>query len=85
MTENIMKNMNAEVLKNTNTEKFDLRQAVESVRQAVSKEQFEANEAEEKARSIEIELLQAQAAHEKKEEAQRQGKETNEKIGEITG
>lgn len=75
-----MKSNNAEVLKNTNNEKFDLKQAVENARMQVSTEQLEAQEAEEEARSLELELMQAQAAHEKKEEAEKQGKETGEKI-----
>lgn len=85
MTENIMKNMNAEVLKNTNMERFDLKQAVENARMQVSTEELEVQEAQEEARSLELELQEAQLAHERKEEAERQGKETAEKIGEVTG
>jgi hypothetical protein len=79
-----MKQNNAEVLKNTNTERFDLKQAVENARMQVSTEKLEAQEAEEQAKSLEIELLQAQATHEKKEEAERQGKESAEKINELS-
>jgi hypothetical protein len=80
-----MKQNNAEIIKTNMTEKMDLKQMVEDARARVSTEELEAHEAEEDKRSLELELMQAQAAHEKKEEAERQGKETSEKITEISG
>ena len=77
--------MNAETLKTNTNENLDLKQMVEAARMDVSTEQMETQEAQEDARSIELELQEAQALHEKREEAERQGKETSEKITELTG
>jgi hypothetical protein len=78
-----MKNTNAEIMKGNNTENIDIKQMLSDAKLKVSTEQMEAGQAEEEARSLELELQEAQAAHEKKEEAERQGKETSEKINEI--
>jgi hypothetical protein len=80
-----MKNTNAEILKTNTVESMDLKQMVETARMKVSTEQMEAHTAEDDARSLELELREAQVTHEKKEEAERQGKETSEKITELTG
>lgn len=80
-----MKQNNAEIMKNHNSASLDLKHMVEEAKMRVSEEQLEAQESEEEARSLELELLEAQRAHERREEAERQGKETNEKIGELTG
>lgn len=80
-----MKQNNAEILKINTNESMDLKQMVEQARMKVSTEQLETNEAEEDARSLELELMEAQVTHEKKEEAERQGKDTSEKITELTG
>lgn len=80
-----MKQANAEILKTNKNEKLDLSQMLTEARTMVSDEQMEANQAEEDSRSLELELMEAQAAHERKEEAERQGKETKEKITEMTG
>ncbi len=80
-----MKQNTAEIMKTNSTEGMDLKQIQKEVEMKVSGEQLEASQAEEDARSLEMELREAQAAHERKEEAERQGKETNEKITELTG
>ncbi len=80
-----MKQNNAEIMKNTNSESLDLKQMVEESKMKVATEQREAHESEEQARSLELELREAQAAHERREQAERQGKETNEKVAELTG
>lgn len=80
-----MKNTNAEILKTNMTESVNLKEMLANARGVVGDEQLKAHEAESDARSLELELLQAQAAHEAKEEAERKGKETSEKIDEVTG
>jgi hypothetical protein len=79
-----MKQNNAEVLKNTGLEN-NLKEMLSNSRMSVREEEMEAREAEDDVRSLELELMQAQAAHEAKEEAERKGKETSEKIQEIVG
>ncbi len=80
-----MKQNNAEILKTNKAEGVDLKEFLSEARREVAEETQEAHEAEEEARSLELELMQAQAAHESKEEAERKGKETSEKITEMTG
>lgn len=81
---NTMKMNSAEIIKNQ-AESGDLKQMLEDAKMMVANEQIEARESEEDAKSLELDLLQAQAAHERREEAERQGKETTEKITELTG
>ena len=80
-----MKQNNAEILKTGKSEGQDLKQMLADAKLKVSNEQMEASQAEEEARSLELQLMEAQAAHERKEEEERQGKETKEKITEMTG
>lgn len=79
-----MKIHNAEIMKGTKTE-MNLEDVVKSAELTVQAIEMEAGQAEEDARSLELELIEAQAAHEKKEEAERSGHETNEKITELGG
>ncbi len=80
-----MKNANAEIIKTNRTETVNLTDMVTGAQQRVEIANREADQTEEEARSLELELIEAQAARERKEEAERQGKETNEKIAELTG
>ncbi|MDO8269535.1 MAG: hypothetical protein Q7T54_02590 [Candidatus Levybacteria bacterium] len=80
-----MKINNAEIIKTNKTEMGNVKDMLQEARTNVSQIELEASQAEEDARSLELELIQAQAAHERREEAERQGKETNEKIAELTG
>ena len=80
-----MKQNNAEILKTNATEAVDLKGMLVKARENVRQEELRASEAEEEARSLELELMQAEAAHEAKEEAEKKGKETSEKISELTG
>lgn len=80
-----MKNANAEILTNERHEQIDMKELVTEVKLKVQTEQLEAVRAEDEARSLELELQEAQVAHERREEAERQGKETNEKVAELTG
>ncbi len=79
-----MKQNNAEIFK-ANKVDVDLKEMLSMARENVQREEFEVSKSEEEARNLEIELLQAQAANERKEEAEKKGKETSEKIQEITG
>ena len=76
---------NAEMLKTNRIEGTDLKQMLVDAKQMVGEQEMEAGKAEEDAQSLELELMQAQAAHEGKEEAERKGKETKEKMQEMTG
>jgi len=80
-----MKQNTAEIMKNNNAELGNLKQMLESGQMNVLTIEMDASEAEEDARSLELELMQAQAAHERKEKAEQQGKETSEKIAELVG
>ncbi len=80
-----MKLTNAEILKRDTTEAIDLKEMLSTAREHVRQEELRASEAEEEARSLELELMQAEAAHEAKEEAEKKGKETTEKIESIAG
>ena len=80
-----MKMNNAEILKTNTTEAIDLKEMLSTARENVRQEELRASEAEDEARSLELELMQAEAAHEAKEEAEKKGKETSEKISELTG
>ena len=80
-----MKQNNAEILKTNATEAVDLKEMLATARENVRQEELRASEAEEEARSLELELMQAEAAHEAKEEAEKKGKETSEKTSELTG
>ncbi len=79
-----MKNITGETIKGA-TKEVNMEQIVRDVQIKVQIEQMEAAEAQEEALNLEMELLSAQAAHEKKEEAERKGRETNEKVAELTG
>lgn len=79
-----MKMNSAEIIRHESGD-GNLKQMLEDAKMIVANEQMEAQEAQEEARSLELELIQAQAAHERKEEAERQGRETSEKITELTG
>lgn len=80
-----MKVNGAEIIKQQTHESGNLKTALSEARMHVQSEQREAQEAEEEARQLELQLMEAQAAHERKEEAERKGKETSEKIAELTG
>jgi hypothetical protein len=80
-----MKQNNAEILKTNKAEGVDLKEFLSEARHEVADETQEAREAEEQAQSLKLELMQAQAARESKDEAERKGKETSEKIAEVTG
>ncbi len=75
-----MKVNSAEIVKASNHEAGDLKQMLEDAKMIGAQEQLDAHEAEEDVKSLEIELMQAQLAHERKEEAELKGKETSEKI-----
>ena len=79
-----MKVNSAEIVKGT-SDRADIKQMLEDATLMVAEQELKAHEAEEDAKSLEIELMQAQSAHERREEAERQGKETTEKIAELTG
>ena len=76
---------NAEILKTNSHEGMDITQIHQEVTEMKSEEVTEATRDEEELRSIELELIEAQAAHERKEEAERKGKEAKEKMQEMTG
>lgn len=76
---------NAEIMKNQNHEAISLKDMLQEAKGEVTNAEMKAAQAEEEARSLELELLAAQAAKERREEAERQGKETKEKITEATG
>lgn len=76
---------NAEILTTNKRETINMKDTLVEARKEVSAEQLEASEAEENARSLELELMEAQKAQERREEAERKGKETKEKITEATG
>lgn len=80
-----MKNTNAETIRVERHEQMDLKEMVTEAKMKVQTEQLEASSSEDEVRSLELELREAQVAHERREEAERQGKETNEKIAELTG
>lgn len=80
-----MKMNNAEIIKTDKAENLDMQQLVSEAKMKVEKEQHDASQAEDEARSLELELREAQVAHERREEAEHQGKETTEKITEMTG
>ncbi len=64
-------------------EKIDPGSNVQEARGKVAKVEYDAAAAEEAKRSLEIELLKAEAAAHRKEESERQGKETKEKINSV--
>lgn len=65
------------------TENVDLTGSVSEARNQVARGQMDRATAEEEVRSLEIELKEAQEAARGKEEAERKGKETKEKINEA--
>lgn len=79
-----MKNISGETIRGNRAE-ANMENILREVQLKVQIEQQEAQEADEEARSLEIELMQAQVAHEKKEDANRKGRETQEKVTELTG
>lgn len=79
-----MKTNNAEVITNRKAE-GNIKDLVRQAEMNAEKVAQEAQEAEEEKRRIEMELMEAQASHEKREEAERQGKETADKVAELTG
>lgn len=64
-------------------ERVDAGASLSEAQMKVSKVEFDAAAAENEARSLQIELLKAEAAAERKHEAQEKGRETKEKIGEA--
>ena len=80
-----MRNVNAEIIKNDTTGGMDMKEMVIHVKEMVGQGELRTAEAEEDARSLELELMTAQAQHERREEAESRGRETNEKISELTG
>ena len=79
-----MKLTNAEAITGQNGGE-NLRDIVQNAEMKVGQIEMEALEAQEEVRSLELELLEAQAAHEAQEATEQKGKETGEKIGELTG
>lgn len=80
-----MKLTNAEILKTNSSEDISLKDRIPEAENVASSEEMKLHDAEEDARSLDLLLQQIEATHEKKEEAERKGKETSEKIAELTG
>lgn len=80
-----MKLTNAEILKTNSSEAVPLKDRLAEAQMIDSEQKMELHETEEDARSLDLMLQQIQATHEKKEEAERKGKETSEKIAELAG
>jgi len=80
-----MKLTNAEILKTNSAEGVSLKDRLSEAQNIASEQEMKLHETEEDARSLELMLEQIEATHEKKEEAERKGKETREKITEMTG
>ena len=80
-----MKLTNAEIIKTNSSEQASLKDRLVDAQNVASEQESELHEVEEDARSLDLMLQQIQATHEKKEEAERKGKETCEKITELTG
>jgi len=80
-----MKLTNAEILKTNSAEGVSLKDRLSEAQNIASEQEMKLHETEEDARSLELMLEQIEATHEKKEEAERKGKETSEKITELTG
>ncbi len=80
-----MKLTNAEILKTNSAEGVSLKDRIHEAENTVSSEELKLHEAEEDARTLDLLLQQIEATHEKKEEAERKGKETSEKIAELAG
>jgi hypothetical protein len=80
-----MKLTNAEILKTNTAENVTLKDRISEAENKATGEELKLHEAEEDARSLDLLLQQIEATHEKKEEAERKGKETSEKIAEISG
>ena len=80
-----MKLTNAEIIKTNSSEQASLKDRLVDAQNVASEQESELHEVEEDARSLDLMLQQIQATHEKKEEAERKGKETSEKITELTG
>ena len=76
---------NAEIIANNKVESVDMKDLFSVAREERDTVEQGANEAEEINRSLELELMEAQNARERKEEAERKGKETKEKISEMAG
>lgn len=76
---------NAEILKTNSHEGMDMEEIHQEVTEMKDELVTGASQAEEELRSVELELMEAQAAHERKEEAERKGKEVKEKMQEMTG
>ena len=80
-----MKLTNAEILKTNSSESVSLKDRVSEAQNIASEQEMELHETEEDVRSLDLLLQQIEATHEKKEEAERKGKETSEKIAELAG
>ena len=80
-----MKLTNAEILKTNSAEGMSLKDRLSEAQNIASEQEMKLHETEEDARSLELMLEQIEVTHEKKEEAERKGKETSEKITELTG
>jgi len=80
-----MKLTNAEILKTETSDGVTLKERISDAENKASGEEMKLHEAKEDARSLDLLLQQIEATHEKKEEAERKGKETSEKIAEISG
>lgn len=76
---------NAEILKTKRAEGADLKEMVNEFAQVKIEKNLEASEAENDVATLQLELLEIQAAAERKEEAERKGKEVKEKMQEMTG
>ncbi len=80
-----MRHANAEIMKANTFEEGSLKKMLVEAKQEVMEISLDAQEAEEDTRSLELELIEAQAAAERRAEAEEKGKETKEKITELTG
>ena len=80
-----MRQNTAEILKTNSSEGVSMEERVSDAQMKESNEEVELQETEEQARSLELLLQQIQVTHEKKEESERKGKETSEKIQEVSG
>lgn len=80
-----MKQTNPEAIKTQNTEAVNLREAVDQGRFMVQKAELEAVDAQQAERQLELELREAQVAHDQKKESEERGQETKEKISEVSG
>lgn len=80
-----MKLVNPEGIKSNQKVEGNMQQMVEHARAQVGKVEFEASQAKNVERQLELEYQRAKVEHEKKKEAENHGQETKEKINEVAG